>query len=115
MEPPQLLTPLGRRAQGLARWMWTPKCVLDLPPQPPFIMGTPLPNLWEAGKCLRSWEAPWSYGIIFEVSSGVISLVLGRSQLEHWAPLQASRERGVRLGTAQKNAKRMTKGAGKSD
>lgn len=78
-------------------------------------MGTPLPNLCEDGKPLSHWEAPWSYGIIFEVSSGVISLVLGRSQLERWAPLQASREKGVRLGTAQKNAKRMTKGAGKSD
>lgn len=78
-------------------------------------MGTPLPNLCEDGKPLSYWEAPWSYSIIFEVSSGVISLVLGRSQLEHWAPLQASREKGVRLGTAQKNAKGMTKGAGKSD
>lgn len=72
-------------------------------------------NLWEAGKRLSHGEAPWSFGIIFEVSSGVISWVLGRSQLDSWAPLQAFRGRGVRLGTAKKNAKRMAKGAGKSD
>lgn len=80
-------------------------------------MGTTLPNPWEAGKCLSLWGALWSYGIIFEVSYEVISLVLGRSHLECWAPSGpwASRKKGVRLGTAQKNAKRMTKGVEMTD
>jgi len=49
-------------------------------------MGTTLPSPWKAGKCLSLWRALWTYGIIFEVSYEVISLVLGRSQLERWAP-----------------------------
>lgn len=76
---------------------------VDSLPKSHFIMGTILPNPWEAGKCLSLWGALWSYGIIFEVSYEVISLVLGRSQLECWAPSWA-------LGF--KNAKKMTKEVG---
>lgn len=100
----QLTTPLISRRRGLDSWMtdlWTLKCrclmSVDSLPKSHFIMGTTLPSPWEAEKSLSIWGALWSYGIIFEDSYEVISLVLGRSQLECWTPSWAlgfKRKRG---------------------